>query len=74
MGRNATVRITIRCERIMAPPWSEARLHKEVMAELKLTGDHLDRKAGERALRRRQARQVQRVEEEEAEGEGAGSC
>ncbi|WP_248913830.1 hypothetical protein [Polyangium aurulentum] len=36
------------------------------MVELKMPGDHLDRQAIERALLRRQARQVQRLEEEDA--------
>ena len=49
-------------EHLMAP-WSAARPHAEVMLELKLAGNHLDRKEIERALLRRQARQVQRVEE-----------
>jgi hypothetical protein len=48
----------------LAAPWSVARLHVEVMLELKLAGNHLDRKEVERALLRRQARQVQRVEEQ----------
>jgi hypothetical protein len=43
-------------------PWFEARGHEEIMVELKLAGDHVDRGAAERALLRRQARQVQRVE------------
>lgn len=46
----------------LTPPWSEARFDAEVMIELKLAGNHLDRCAVERALLRRQARQVQRVE------------
>jgi hypothetical protein len=50
----------------LAAPWPEARAHGEVMIELKLAGNHLDRKAVERALLRRQARQVQRVEEQDA--------
>ncbi|WP_437805936.1 hypothetical protein [Sorangium sp. So ce1078] len=45
-------------------PWSEARVHDEVIIELKLAGDHVDRIAAERALLRRQARQVQRAEEQ----------
>jgi hypothetical protein len=45
-------------------PWPEARPHHEVMLELKLAGNHLDRAVVERALLRRQARQVQRVEEQ----------
>ena len=43
-------------------PWPEAGPEGEVMLELKLAGNHLDRSAVERALLRRQARQVQRVE------------
>jgi hypothetical protein len=49
----------------LAAPWPEALPHSEVMLELKLAGNHLDRKALERALLRRQARQVQRVEEDD---------
>jgi hypothetical protein len=45
-------------------PWPEARFDAEVMIELKLAGNHLDRSAVERALLRRQARQVQRVEQD----------
>ncbi len=45
-------------------PWPEAQSHVEVMIELKLAGNHLDRKEVERAELRRQARQVQRVEED----------
>jgi hypothetical protein len=47
-------------------PWPQARLHGEVMLELKLAGNHVDRLAVERALLRRQARQVQRLEEQDA--------
>jgi hypothetical protein len=50
----------------LAAPWPEARPHSEVMLELKLAGNHLDRKAVARALLRRQARQVQRLEEQDA--------
>ena len=50
----------------LAAPWPDALPHREVMLELKLTGNHLDRKAVERALLRRQARQVQRVEGDDA--------
>jgi hypothetical protein len=50
----------------LAAPWPEAQRHEEVMLELKLAGNHTDRKAVERALLRRQARQVQRVEEQDA--------
>jgi hypothetical protein len=50
----------------LAAPWPAAQPHGEVMLELKLAGNHLDRKAVERALLRRQARQVQRLEEQDA--------
>ncbi|WP_052376460.1 hypothetical protein [Chondromyces apiculatus] len=46
-------------------PWPEARMHEEIMTELKLPGDAVDRRAVERALLRRQARQVQRLEQED---------
>jgi hypothetical protein len=48
----------------LAAPWPEAEPHDEVMIELKLAGNHLDRKAVARALLRRQAREVQRLEED----------
>jgi hypothetical protein len=51
-------------------PWPLAQPHAEVMIELKLDGNHLDRKEVERALLRRQARQLQRVEEEDASWRG----
>jgi hypothetical protein len=54
----------------LAAPWPEALPHGEVMIELKLAGNHLDRKAIERALLRRQARQVQRLEEQDAAWRG----
>ena len=50
----------------LAAPWPQAQPHGEVMIELKLPGNHLDRKAVERALLRRQAWQVQRLEEQDA--------
>jgi hypothetical protein len=50
----------------LAAPWPAAQPHSEVMLELKLAGNHVDRKAVERALLRRQARQVQRLEEQDA--------
>lgn len=49
----------------LPPPWPDAQGHAEAMVELKLAGDHLDRREIERALLRRQARQVQRIEEED---------
>jgi hypothetical protein len=45
-------------------PWPEAQPHAEVMIELKLAGNHLDRKEVARAQLRRQAREVQRIEED----------
>jgi len=51
-------------------PWPEARPHGEVMIELKLAGNHLDREAVERAMLRRQARQLQRVVEQDASWQG----
>jgi hypothetical protein len=52
----------------LPPPWPDAQGHSEAMVELKLAGDHLDRGEIERALLRRQARQVQRIEMEEDPG------
>jgi hypothetical protein len=46
----------------LALPWPEAGVHDEVLLEIKMPGDHLDVLAVERALLRRQARQVQRIE------------
>jgi hypothetical protein len=43
-------------------PWSQAHAHDEMILEIKMPGDHLDIPALERALLRRHARQVQRVE------------
>jgi hypothetical protein len=50
----------------LAAPWPEARPHVEVMIELKLAGNHLDRKEVARAQLRRQARELQRIEEDAA--------
>lgn len=47
----------------LAAPWPAAQRKEEVLVEVKMPGDHLDMKAVERTLLRRQARQVQRVEE-----------
>jgi hypothetical protein len=61
--------LVVRQPHLLAPlpaPWPEAQPHGEVMIELKLAGNHLDRKAIARALLRRQAREVQRLEEEDA--------
>jgi hypothetical protein len=51
-------------------PWPLAQPHTEIMIELKLAGNHLDREAVERALLRRQARQLQRVKEQDASWRG----
>lgn len=50
----------------LAAPWPETQQDDEVMLELKLAGNHLDRAAVDRALLRRQGRQVQRLEEDAA--------
>lgn len=47
----------------LAAPWPAAQRKEEILVEVKMPGDHLDMKAVERTLLRRQARQVQRVEE-----------
>ena len=47
----------------LASPWPLAKAHGEVMIELKLPGNHLDRIAVEKALLRRKARQLERVEQ-----------
>lgn len=44
------------------PPWTAARDHDEVLLEIKMAGDHTDVVTVQRALLRRQARQVERVE------------
>lgn len=49
----------------LVAPWPEASQHDEVMIELKLAGNHLDRKAVQRAWLRREARQLQRLEEQD---------
>lgn len=46
----------------LAAPWPEAFAHEEILLELKMPGDHLDIPTLQRALLRRQARQVERVE------------
>jgi hypothetical protein len=48
----------------LAWPWPAAEGHDEIVLEQKMPGDHLDDRAQERALLRRQARQVQRLEAE----------
>lgn len=51
----------------LAPPWPEACEHDEILVELKMPGDHLDHRALERTLLRRQARQVQRFEDPDSQ-------
>jgi hypothetical protein len=51
-------------ERLVAP-WPAARTPGEIMLELRLAGTPLDRPAVERVLLKRQARQVQRIEEQD---------
>ena len=46
----------------LAAPWSEARGFAQVLLELKMPGDHLDMPAVQRAVLRRQALWVQRLE------------
>jgi hypothetical protein len=52
--------------RSLAAPWPEAQPHAEVMIELKLAGNHLDREEVARAQLRRQARELQRIEKDAA--------
>jgi len=47
-------------------PWRDTGKSDEIVLEVKMPGDHLDAAALERALLRRQARQVQRVEATDA--------
>ena len=54
----------------LAPPWTEAAGHEEVVLELKMPGDHLDMRPVRRALLRRQAREVVRVEAPESTWDG----
>ena len=54
------------------PPWGYVRGHDEIQLEIKMAGDHLDLPAIERILLRRQARQVERVEDPDAPFSGQG--
>ena len=47
----------------LAPPWSMVKEPSELVLEIKMPGDHLDMLAIDRAVLRRNARQVQRREE-----------
>lgn len=48
--------------RRLPAPWSVAREHEEIVVEVKMQGDHLDAVTFQRALLRRQARQVRLTE------------
>jgi hypothetical protein len=54
----------------LAPPWSTVREPGELVLEIKMPGDHLDMLAIDRALLRRNARQVQRREDTKAPWDG----
>jgi hypothetical protein len=56
----------------LAPPWEYVRGHDEISLEIKMAGEHLGLTAIERILLRRQARQVERVEDPEAPFSGQG--
>jgi hypothetical protein len=55
----------------LSAPWVFAGVHDEILVELKMQGDHLDQHAIERALLRRQVRQVQRLEQSASAWRGA---
>lgn len=46
----------------LPPPWSHAQISDEVAVEIKMPGDHLGLPSFERAVLRRQARQVERID------------
>ncbi len=50
----------------LGPPWSYAQGHDEIPVEFIMAGNHMDLAAVERILLRRQARQVERVEDAKA--------
>src|SRR5262245_2909414 len=54
----------------LAAPWPLVGEHDEIVLEIKMQGDHLDMRATERALLRRQARQVQRMEDPKVPWDG----
>ena len=54
----------------LGAPWSEAGGLDEVVLEVKMQGDHVSMLAVQRALLRRQARQVQRAEDVKAPWDG----
>jgi hypothetical protein len=51
-------------------PWADAGASDEIIFETKMQGDHVDLRASERACLRRQARQVQRMEDPGAPWDG----
>jgi hypothetical protein len=54
----------------LAAPWSLSHGADEIVIEIKMPGDHLDMAAVDRAVLRRQARQVKRREDPQAPWEG----
>ena len=54
----------------LAPPWSTVRDPGELVLEIKMPGDHVDMLAIDRAVLRRNARQVQRREESKTPWDG----
>jgi hypothetical protein len=54
----------------LAWPWPAAQKPEQILVEVKMVGDHLDEPAMERALLRRQAFQVQRMESDEPRWRG----
>jgi hypothetical protein len=52
------------------PPWADAVVCDEIVFEAKMQGDHVDLHASERACLRRQARQVQRMEDPQVPWDG----
>jgi len=54
----------------LAPPWSAVQETGELVLEIKMPGDHLDMLATDRALLRRDARQVQRREDPKMSWDG----
>jgi len=54
----------------LAPPWSTVQEPGELVLEIKMPGDHLDMLAIDRAVLRRNARQVQRREESKTPWDG----
>lgn len=55
---------------VLAGPWTHTRGHDELVLEIKMPGDHVDLRMLDRAVLRRQARQVQRREDPEDRWDG----